>query len=190
MAALADIPDLVGRISAGLAAAGIRHAVTGATAMAAHGYVRATRNLDILVLAGSLDLPRVFEIVRRQGFEGEDRELIEAIRDRYVAVLRSGSVTVEILLPVLSYHHRLLDRAVSREVAGTPVPFVTLEDLIVLKMLWRRAKDMADLHALLATAGSLDASYVRETLREILPEDDPRHFEMRDLIRRYASPST
>ena len=51
MASLADLPDLAARLSAELSAASIPHAVSGALAMAAYGYVSATRHIDILVAA-------------------------------------------------------------------------------------------------------------------------------------------
>jgi len=190
VAGLADLPGLAARISRDLDAAGIRHAISGAVAMAAHGYVRATQDLDVLVLASSLELPRVFGIVRSHGFSGEDRELVREIRDRYVAALRAGPATVEILVPVLPYHRRVLERAVRRHVAGTPVPFVTVEDLVVLKTLWMRAKDVADIHALLATSEEFDADYVRERLDEILPEDDDRREEFEDWMDRFGPAGT
>lgn len=154
--------------------------------MAAHGYVRATQDLDVLVAASSMQLPRVFEIVRAEGFEGEDRELIEAIRERYVAALYSGPVTVEVLVPVLPYHRTLVERALRLDLPDGSVPFVTVEDLIVLKMLWHRAKDVPDIHALIATTESLDRRYVQETLGSILPEGDPRHAEIADLLERFG----
>jgi hypothetical protein len=186
LAALADLPSLAVRLSSALEEAGIPHAISGAVAMAAHGYVRATQDLDVLVLASSMQLPRVFEIVRAQGFEGEDRELIEAIRERYVAALHAGPVTVEVLVPVLPYHRTLAERAVRIALPDGNVPFVTVEDLIVLKMLWHRAKDVPDIHALIATTLNLDQGYVREALASILPEDDPRHAEIADLLVRFG----
>jgi predicted nucleotidyltransferase len=184
LAALADLPGLAAAISRDLESAGVRHAVSGAVAMAVHGYVRATQDLDVLVLVSDLELPRVFEVVRRHGFAGDDRELVRQIRDRYVAALRSDPVTVEILVPVLPYHREVLDRASVRDVGGASVPFVTVEDLVVLKMLWRRAKDLADVHALLASQETLDADHIRGKLAEILPADDSRHEEIDELLRR------
>jgi len=178
LAALADLPDLAARISAGLSDAGIDHAVSGALAMAAHGFVRATRDVYILVVAPSVRLPEVFSIVRGFGFEGEDAALVRSLRERAVAELRSGPASVEILAPVLPYHRELLGRAVRIQVAGTSVPFVSPEDLVVLKMLWLRDKDRADVRALLAARrGALDDEFVRRTLLDILPDSDPRHGE-------------
>ncbi len=187
MAALVEIPNLVAAISSDLTAAGIRHLISGAAAMAAYGYIRATRDIDILVIVPSTRLPEVFAIVRRHGFQGEDQELIQSLRLRYVAELRSALASIELLVPALPYHHRLAGRAVTMSVAGRPVPFVSIEDLIILKFLWHRAKDVPDIHALLAMKGAaIDDAYLRETLRSILPADDPRHAELDSLLRRFA----
>jgi hypothetical protein len=90
-------------------------------------------------------------------------------------------------VPVLPYHKTLVDRAVLRDVEGVHVPFVSLEDLIVLKMLWLRPKDIADIHGLIAAAGAnLDADYVRSTLAAILPADDPRHAELANWLLKFG----
>jgi len=183
LAALADLPDLAVRISAAMTAAGVPHAVSGAMAMAAHGFVRATRDIDVLVVVPALRIPGVFALVRGFGFEGEDRALIEALRERGVAELRSGPASVEILAPVLPYHHEVQLRAAVLDVAGTKVPFVTPEDLVVLKVLWLRDKDRADVRALLAARrGRLDEAYVRRTLAGLLPEGDRRLSELDRMI--------
>jgi predicted nucleotidyltransferase len=189
---LAGPPELrsrTARISADLARARIRHAISGAVAMTAHGVGRSTFDIDILVVAPSLRLPEVFGIIRRHGFAGDDRELLESLRDRYVAALEGGSIKVELLVPVLPYHRTLVDRAVVRDVEGVKVPFVSVEDLIVLKMLWLRPKDVPDIHALIAAAGpDLDAGYIRSTLASILPAADPRHAEIAVWILKFGVP--
>lgn len=189
MVALRSLPELAAAISADLAAKRIRHAVSGAVAMAIHGVVRATKDLDVLVVAPQVQLPEVFAIVRKHGFDGEDADLLRGLRDHGFAELTSGPVRVEILAPVLPYHRTLPDRAVSVEISGTRVPFVSLEDLVILKVLWRRLKDVPDIHSLLAAARSFDANYVQSTLASILPDDDPRHAELASWIRRYVRPT-
>jgi len=169
--ALADLPDLAARLSRDLDLASVPHAVSGAVALAAYGYVRATRDIDLLVAVPSVRLPEVFEIVRRHGFVGEDRELIASLRQRYLAEMRSGPASVEILVPALPFHDTILSRAVRLEVAGVQVPFVSPEDLVVLKALWHRTKDLADIKALLAARGpEFDRAYVEKTLRGLLQE--------------------
>ncbi len=189
MAALRSLPDLAAALSRSLAERGIDHTISGAIAMAAHGYVRATTDLDLLVVAPSVRWPEVFAIVRSLGFAGEDREMVAAIRERGVATFQAGPVSIEILVPVLPYHRTLPSRSVAIHVAGASIPVLSIEDLVVLKMLWRRQKDLADIHALLQLAGgSFDDAYALRTLATILPGDDPRHAELRSLIGRFARP--
>lgn len=186
MRALADLPDLALRISSALTGAGVPHVLTGSLAMAVHGFVRATRNIDILVDVPSPRLPEVFAIVRGFGFEGEDRDLLAEARERSVAELRSGPASVEILLPVLPFHRELVGRSATLDADGVPVPCVSAEDLVVLKLLWMRDRDRADLHALLAAGrGRLDLDRVRRILGEVLPERDFRFAE----FERFAAPS-
>ena len=75
---------------------------------------------------------------------------------------------------------------VAIDVAGHQVPFASPEDLVVLKMLWRRAKDVADVQSLLsARHASIDWAYIRGALSTLLPDRDPRHAEIAALERRF-----
>ena len=171
----ADLRQLAAALSADLARDGIAHAISGSIAMAAHGYVRGTLDLDVLVVTTALRLPHVFEIVRRHGFSGADRDLILALQERRVAALRRGPLAVEILVPVIPYHEQLIGRAVRLPIDGHQVPFVSLEDLVVLKMVWARTKDLADIDALVALdRARLDTAYIRRTLASIVPDGDER----------------
>lgn len=188
---MADAPDLyalAGEISREFEAAGIQHAISGSIAMAAHGYLRGTHDVDLLVVTSALKIPRAFEIVRSHGFEGEDSVLIRELRERGVATLRRGTWAVEILAPVIPYHHTLIDRAVRLDVAGRTVPYVSVEDLVVLKLLWHRPKDLADLAPLVAVRyPKLDLEYVRTTLDSVLPDATPESAEIERVVRDVAA---
>lgn len=59
-----------------------------------------------------------------------------------------------------------LERAVAIDVAGTLVPFISPEDLIVTKVLAGREKDLEDVRGVLSERGAtLDVDRIRETLR-------------------------
>lgn len=175
MPGLSDLPDLSARISGVLSERGIAHAITGAMALSAHGFTRATRDLDLLVVTTALRMPEVFAVVRDFGFEGDDATLLRDIREKGVAEFRSGPISVEILAPVLPFHRTIPSRALKVNVSGTEVPFVSAEDLVILKLLWLRDKDRADLRALVAARGaSLDLTWIRERLAEMVPVGDER----------------
>jgi hypothetical protein len=183
MAVLGELSRLAAAISADLDAAKIAHAVTGSLVLAAHAMPRQTKDIDVVVVVPSIRLPFVFEIARRHGFVGEDRDLIEQIRAKSYAQMTLGPLTLDVIVPVLPYHYEIVKRASPHDVAGRAVPLVTLEDLFVLKTLWRREKDLADMRVLAALGDRLDGAYVRRTLEGLLPPDDPRHAEVERMLR-------
>ena len=64
--------EVTRRISGVLAQEGIPHALVGSVAMAIHGYVRATRDLDLGVLVPPVPrMTTLAEALRREGFEVE-----------------------------------------------------------------------------------------------------------------------
>jgi hypothetical protein len=79
---------------------------------------------------------------------------------------------------------------VTCRLAGQDIPLVTPEDLFVLKVLWFRPKDVADLLVLAALGARLDGDYIRRTLAGLLPADDPRHAEVQRLLAGGASGSS
>jgi hypothetical protein len=56
-----------------LETAGIEYATCGGLAMAVHGYVRATKDLDFLILPEDLD--KAFDVAKNRGFDIEDLPL-------------------------------------------------------------------------------------------------------------------
>ena len=62
---LSEYTDFVRRLEA----AGIEYATCGGLAMAVHGYVRATKDLDFLIRPSDVD--RAFEVARNCGFDIE-----------------------------------------------------------------------------------------------------------------------
>lgn len=171
--------DLLKQTTAAFDAGNIPYAVSGALALMSWGYVRATRDLDVLISVPSLRLPEALEILQALGCAVELRANLESIRrDRFV-ILDCGGIPVELFVPAIPYHEQVLRRRVVRNVDGQPIWFVTAEDLVVLKMLFNRTKDVADVKGIVATLTSrLDRDYVRTVLRGILPPNDPRLAEI------------
>jgi predicted nucleotidyltransferase len=183
MADPSDLAGLAAAISADLTAAGIVHALSGSLSMAAYARPRATLDADFLVITPAIRWPEVFRIARKHGFDGDDRECISSIRTQGHAMLSSGPIALDILVPQIPYHHEVAKRAHRLSLEGHEVPFVTAEDLFVLKTVWWRKKDELDLAVLAdGTRGTLDVDYVRRTVASLLPENDPRHAAIETLL--------
>lgn len=119
-----------------LSAAGIRHAIAGGIAMAAHGRVRATEDIDVLADAAQGEALRV--VMRSLGYA---EEAPGPIGTRYIRQtmpeLPGLADWVDVLFASRPCGRRLIDRAEAQPVewAGTSIPIVDPAGLILMKSL-------------------------------------------------------
>jgi len=149
-----------GRLLADLNDAGIRYVVIGGIAVIRHGVVRATADLDIVIARSDID--RLGELIGRwqatrpdgSPLMADDVEPDRSIHLRtplgFLDVLASpgGAVGFE----------GLEARAETRRVDGTPAPICSLADLVALKRLAGRGRDLVDLDELQTAHGELPDS--------------------------------
>jgi hypothetical protein len=142
---------------------GAPHMLIGGLAVAVHAEPRATKDIDLSVLVGRAEAERLEAGMADLGFrairhgDAGPGAVIRFVRvgpdgiDRWVDVLCAGT----------PFEERALARASRERLLGRAIPVVTVEDLIVLKLLAGRPQDWADVDALLhESAGRLDDQYL------------------------------
>ena len=175
--------DFVKDVAKSLDREKILYAISGAIANMVWGVPRATHDVDILVSTSALKLPKLIEIFLASGCQGNVKDAINQARKDYLIRLRYGKSWIEIFLPAISYHHNVLKRRVAVDIEGIPVWFITAEDLVILKLLFHRTRDMADIKAILATRkGKIDLAYIKSTMKKILPDGDGRFNELDKIL--------
>jgi hypothetical protein len=77
-------------------------------------------------------------------------------------------IDIDVVLAGPGPEEGILGRAQEMTIAGLKVPVVSVEDLLVLKVLAGRGKDLDDVEGLIGVKGSvLDARVVRRRLRQL-----------------------
>jgi len=176
--------DLVKRIATTCEEQRLLYAFSGALANAVWGVPRATKDLDLLISVPRIALPKTLEALRALGCRGSMEGALKTSIEEHVVRLDYQGLEVEVFLPSLPYHDEVLRRRIRRDVEGVPAYFVTAEDLVILKFLFHRAKDVADIQTILAIqANRLDRGYLSSTLKKLLPPEDPRHQELLQWLR-------
>lgn len=171
--------ELVKRIGQTLEQHRIPYAFSGAIANLLWGVPRSTRDVDLLLAVPRIQLPKVIESLLGLGCQGDCQRALKDSLEQYCVRLSYEGILVELFLPYLPYHQEVMRRRVRREIDGVQLWFVTPEDLVLLKLLFYRTKDIADIKAILATQkGKLDVGYLNTTLEQLLPPDDPRRQEV------------
>ena len=146
----------------------IPHALIGGLAVAAWGTPRATEDIDLLADASpSAELDRD---LRATGFQAEWRR--GDADDPIPLLLRLWSASgpeIDVVCVTREWEREMLTRAILIRLTGGPeASVVTLEDLIVLKLMAGGPGDLADVTDLLPHAGSLLELEKRASARGVL----------------------
>lgn len=179
MNGLDDVSTAIDHTARLLADKQIPHAFGGALAQNYWGVVRATQDVDVLALIPALRFQDIVDALAADGFSARDRSgaavpltvaaARESQRTRGLFEAWFGIVKVELFHPMLPLQHRILERAVMMSWKDRRIPVTTAEDLILLKMVFHREKDIRDIRAMVATRGpALDRSYMMSRASEIL----------------------
>ncbi len=181
------LPDELLRVHTALAEHDIPHAFGGAIALAFYGEPRATRDLDINIALPPSEYPRVFAALEQLFALGNRdkaaREVIEIAQTR----LYWGATIVDLFFADLPFHQSIAARVRTVPYAGSAIPIVSAEDLIVLKAAFNRPKDWVDIEQIVKIQRErLDAAYIRRWLAEFYAPDDEPPQRVAALLRRFV----
>lgn len=96
-----------------------------------------------------------------------------------------GDTFIDLFLANTSFHASMSSRVEHQPFGSAQIPVLSIEDLLICKVLFDRPKDWLDLEAVAATRrGQLDAGYMQTWLASFLEPFDPRIGRLERLIKR------
>jgi predicted nucleotidyltransferase len=151
-----------GKILDDLNRAGVRYVLIGGIALIRHGVVRATRDVDVILAPELENLEHLRALIANwQATRPDGSPLSEdAIAPGRTIHLSTPHGELDLLAelpPPLSFNE-LAGRAESRRVDGVEAMICSLADLVALKRIAGRERDLVDLHDLEAAHGELPDS--------------------------------
>ena len=176
------MPSPIGEVLAALGACfdalGVRWYLFGAQAAIHHGVARLTADVDVTVLPEPHSTPDLVSALATGGFR-----LRVAGADDFVARTRvlpfvhaATRLPVDVVLGGPGIEELFIERAETHRIEGVEVPIATVEDLVTMKVLAGRPKDLDDVQGMLrARAAEIDLDHVRRTLQlleEALSQSD------------------
>jgi hypothetical protein len=160
------VADLLADLARAFDALGISWYLFGAQASIVYGVARLTADVDVTVRPPEIPTGEWLPPLEAHGFERRftDAAFIEQTRVLPVVHRRTG-LPVDIVLAGPGLEEDFLRRAVVRSVDGVPVPVIEIADLVILKVLAARPKDLEDVVMLLRVHGeAVDIGRVRTVL--------------------------
>jgi hypothetical protein len=137
----------------------------GAQAALVHGAVRLTADVDVTVRMKPEDPLRLIAAVQAHGFVSRisDQDFITQTRVLPLRHERTG-IGADIVLAGPGIEELFLERAQMCEIGGVAFKVACAEDVIVMKILAGRPKDLQDVEAIVAANADLDLAQTRETI--------------------------
>ncbi len=179
-----SLPAMVIALDAALERARIPRTIGGAIALAYYGEPRMTVDIDVNVFVGAERWPEVAAALAPLGVDvaidaaapSRDGQVRLAWDDRFVDVFFSRDLL-----------HEAMPAAARRvPFAGTTIPIIAPEHLVVRKATLDRAKDWLDVEAILVATEPLDVAEIETLLERLVGTRDPRLAALHTLLANLA----
>lgn len=169
----------------------ISYAIGGALALGFYAPPRATVDVDVNAFVPLDDgLETLTVALEEAGFaaEGTPDTIRAAAAESGQFRGRVRGIRVDVFVPAVPYYAELESSRRRATLLERPIWILGPEDLAVLKLMFYRRKDLADVEAILRDQGeTLDRQYIRRRLAEFAGQDDERLAALTEIERDVGS---
>ena len=159
--------ELLAALAGAMAARRWRWYVFGAQAVVVHGRPRLTADVDATVDIAGAEPEALVEALAQRGFELRFPLSAELRRGaRLLPMVHTASaMPLDLTIAAAGIDQEFLDRARPFDLGGVEVPVISAEDLVAMKVLAGRRKDLEDVRGVLVEQeGRLDLERIRDVL--------------------------
>ena len=141
--------------------------IIGGVAVGLMGRPRFTVDVDAVVLASLKDIPHILEQAHQEGIEPRIKNAADFARKSHVLVLEhsASKVGIDISLGMLPFEYEMVERSTLRQAGAVAVRLPTPEDLIILKAIAHRAKDLIDIQSICESNPHLDLARIERWVK-------------------------
>lgn len=162
---IAPLLEALGALERWLRSEGLGHVFIGGLAVALVGRPRITQDIDGIVLLGAMSIQELLRSAKTAGFSTRVPDAAAFATESRVLLLRhvGTKVPIDLSIGFLPFEEGAVRRARVVKVRGLEIPVATVEDLLILKAIAGRPRDIVDMEGLLAANPQIDRDRVRTT---------------------------
>ena len=154
-----------------------KYVIVGGVAVTAVGEPRFTADLDAIVFVDIDEFERLIAHAIKHGFRADLDDELESVRAGGSGRLTRGRFHFDLIVRSLFIEDQALARSRTIRVFGRAVRFPSPEDLVVLKLVAGRPRDLLDVEGIVRRHGrALDRAYVERTLRALCDHAEDHAF--------------
>lgn len=164
---LAELEDAVRAILAWSETSRVPILIIGGVAVSILSKPRTTRDVDVVAWLPDPGEWRAFLVnAERHGIVSRIPDALEfSLKSRVLLLKHDPSgVPIDVSMGALPFEENAVRRAVLTEVGAIRIPLPIPEDLIVMKAVAHRSRDMVDIESILSAHAKLDEKWVTSTL--------------------------
>jgi len=160
---VAPLLGALGALEGWLRSEALDHVYIGGLAVALVGRPRITQDIDGIVLLGGMSIREALRRARRAGLSPRLPDAAGFAEKSRVLLLRHDGTGVPIDLSIgfLPFEEEAVRRARTMRAKGLEIPVATPEDLVVLKAIAGRPRDIVDIEGLIAANPGIDRKRIR-----------------------------
>lgn len=163
------LAELFAALGEALGEAQLRWYLFGAQAAILYGAARLTADVDVTLEDVDVPSRALVPALERAGFSLRVPNVDDFVdRTRVIPIAHDATgIPVDLVLAGPGLEERFFDRVREHRIEGVVVPVASAEDIVVMKVLAGRPKDMDDVRAVLAANVRIDVGLIRATLGEL-----------------------
>ena len=145
-----------------------RGVIIGGVAASLLGEPRLTADANALLLISIDEVPMLIELAQAEGLHPRYADIVDFARRSRVVLFRhrESGIDVDISLGLLPFEIEAVERSQEHRAGSLTVRLPTPEDLIILKAVAHRPKDMLDIEAVIAAQPHLDKARIAYWVRQ------------------------
>jgi predicted nucleotidyltransferase len=147
---------------------GDRGVIIGGTAVSMLGRARFTEDVDAMFLLSIQDIPRLLETAKEEGIEPRVENAAEFARKSRVMLMKHvpSETHIDISLGIMPFEQEMVQRSVVHYIdKALQIRLPTPEDLIIMKAIAHRPKDMEDIRTIAEKYPNMDVGRIEEWVR-------------------------
>lgn len=142
--------------------------VIGGVAVSLLGRPRHTQDIDVLMLLDSGKWAGLLDAANKFNFEPRIKDALKFARKNRVLLMKhiKSGIGVDISLGALPFEEECIRRSKRIKFANISLPLPSADDLIIMKAVAHRAKDLIDIESILDTNPKLDIKRIKRWVTE------------------------
>ncbi len=182
--------ELLKRLANAFAKNAIPYMVIGGQAVLLYGEPRLTKDIDITLGIAPNDGAPVIELLAGLGFTILIENPLEFLAETFVVPVQDSKsdIRVDLVFSLSEYERGAIERAISVNISGQEVKFISLEDLIIHKVVAGRPRDLEDATVILTKHPEADLTTICKWLDEYDRElSTDFHFRLDQILKNIIS---